>query len=104
MRTTLTKIVVGLGLSLGLASPLAACLTSRQACAAEATTAETKPDMKKVTAHLKAHVTYPATRAEVVAACAQTPEFTAGEKAWFAARLPEGNYKSAGEVLKAIGQ
>ena len=103
MRTTFTKIVVGLGLSLGLASPLTACLTARQACAAE-TAAETKPDLNKVTAHLKAHVTYPATRAQVLAACAQTPEFTAGEKAWFAARLPAGSYKSAGEVLKAIGQ
>ena len=104
MRTPFTKLVVGLGLSLGLASPLAACLTSRQACAAEATTAETKPDGGKLASHLKAHVTYPATRAQVLAACKQMSEFTAGERAWFAARLPEGNYKSAGEVLKAIGQ
>jgi hypothetical protein len=104
MRTTFTKIVVGLGLSLGLASPLAACLTTRQACAAEATTTETKPDSQKLATHLKAHVTYPATRAQVLAACAQMPEFTAGEKAWFAARLPEGNYKNAAEVLKAIGK
>jgi hypothetical protein len=104
MRTTFTKIVIGLGLSLGLASPLAACLTSSQACAAEAATAETKPDMTRVTAHLKAHVTYPATRAQVLAACAQTPEFTAGEKAWFASRLPEGTYKNANEVLKAVGK
>jgi hypothetical protein len=99
-----TKLALGLGLTLGLASPLAACLTTRQACAAEAATTETKPDIKRVTAHLNAHVTYPATRAQVLAACAQTPEFTAGEKAWFAARLPEGKYKSSGEVLKAIGQ
>jgi anti-sigma factor RsiW len=104
MRTTFTKIIVGLGLSLGLASPLAACLTSHQACAAEATTAETKPDSGKLTSHLQAHVTYPATRAQVLAACKQMMEFTAGEKAWFAARLPEGNYQNAGEVLKAIGK
>ena len=104
MRTTFTKIVLALALSLGLASPLAACLTTSQACAAEATTAETKPDSGKLTSHLKAHVNYPATRAEVLAACKQMSEFTAGEKAWFAARLPAGNYKSAGEVLKAIGQ
>ena len=104
MRTTFTKIVVGLGLSLGLASPLAACLTTRQACAAEATTTEAKPDSSKLASHLKAHVTYPATRAQVLAACKQMMEFTAGEKAWFAARLPEGNYKTSAEVLKAIGQ
>ena len=104
MRTTFTKIVLGLGLSLGLASPLAACLTTRQACAAEATTTEAKPDSSKLASHLKAHVTYPATRAQVLAACKQMMEFTAGEKAWFAARLPEGNYKTSAEVLKAIGQ
>ncbi len=104
MRTTFTKIVLGLGLSLGLSSPLGACLTTRQACAAEAATAETKPDSQKLAAHLKAHVTYPATRTQVLAACRQMLEFTAAEKAWFAARLPEGSYKNAGEVLKAIGQ
>jgi hypothetical protein len=97
-----TRIVLGLGLSLTLAAPLWACLTS-DACAAE-TTAETRPDMKKVSAHLSGHVTYPATRAQVLAACASTPEFTAGEKAWFAGRLPEGTYKSAHEVLAAVGK
>jgi hypothetical protein len=104
MRTTFTKIVLGLALSLGLASPLAACLTSRQACAAEATTTESKPDSQKLTSHLKAHVNYPATRAQVLAACSQMSDFTAGEKAWFAARLPAGSYQNAGEVLKAIGK
>ncbi len=97
-----TKLTLGLGLSLGLASPLAACLTTTPACAAEAATSETKPDPQKLASHLKAHVGYPATRAQVLAACKQMSEFTAGEKAWFAARLPEGNYQNAGEVLKAI--
>jgi hypothetical protein len=103
MRTTFTRIVLGLGLSLGLASPLAACLTTTPACAAEATT-ETRPDSQKLAAHLKAHVDYPATRTQLLAACKQMSEFTAGEKASFAARLPEGNYQNAGEVLKAIGK
>ena len=56
----------------------------------------------RVSAHLKDHVSYPATRAQILAACAQTPEFTEGEKAWFAARLPDGTYKSATEVLRVV--
>ena len=47
-------------------------------------------------------MSYPATRAQILAACAQTPEFTEGEKAWFAARLPDGTYKSATEVLRVV--
>jgi len=61
-----------------------------------------KPDMKKVAAHLRAHVKYPATRAQVLDACAQTDEFSAAERAWAAAALPEGTYASADEVLKAL--
>ena len=61
-----------------------------------------KPDMKKVAAHLRAHVKYPATRTQILEACAQTDEFSAAEKAWAAAALPEGTYASADEVLKAL--
>ena len=78
-------------------------------CAIQATsfvqaaeTAAVKPDMKKLDTHLKTHQTYPATRAEMVETCGKCPEFSAGEKAWFAAHLPEGTYKSAAEALKAL--
>jgi hypothetical protein len=96
------RLALGAALSVGLPGPLWACLTNK-ACAAEAA-AETKPDLKKVASHLSAHVTYPAKRAQILAACAQMSEFTAGEKAWFAARLPDGTYKSANDVLAAIGK
>ena len=97
-----TRLTLGCALSTGFAGPLWACLTN-QACAAEAAAA-TKPDLNKVAAHLRAHVTYPATRTQILAACAQTPEFTAGEKAWFAARLPDGTYKTADQVLASLGK
>ena len=72
-------------------------------CAAEAASpALVKPDMKQVQTHLKEHQTYPATRAELLAACNGLTEFNAGEKAWFAAHLPEGTYKSSAEVIKAL--
>jgi len=80
-----------------------------RAQAAELAAKTKKPDMARVRAHLQKHVTYPATRAEVLAACATTPEFSAEEKAWFAAALPEhpagrtaDTFASADEVLKSL--
>ena len=88
---------------LALSLSLAPCAYTSTVCAAEAATpAVVKPDMKQVESHLKQHQTYPATRAELLAACNGLMEFNDGEKAWFAAHLPEGTYKSAGAVLKAL--
>jgi hypothetical protein len=61
------------------------------------------PDKEKGLAHLREHVKYPADRKTILAACADTPEFTAGEKKWFADHLPEGTYTSAEDVIKAVG-
>lgn len=77
------------------------------AVAAETGAAESaavKPDMKKVSQHLKDHQKYPATRADLLASCNELVDFSASEKRWFAERLPEGTYKSAAEVLKAINR
>jgi hypothetical protein len=62
----------------------------------------TQPDAQKLKAHADAHITYPATRAQILEACAKTPEFTEGEKKWIADTLPEGTYNSADDVLKAL--
>jgi hypothetical protein len=66
------------------------------------TASATKPDDAKFGEHLQKHVKYPATRAELLAACANTNEFTEGERKWFADRLPEGTYASAADVTKAL--
>lgn len=63
----------------------------------------TAPDAEKTRKHLQAHVHYPASRAEILAACAQTPEFTASEKQWFSNSLPDRTYASADEVLQVLG-
>jgi hypothetical protein len=98
MTMTLIKSI-GFALSLSLVP----CAVTSTVCAAEsATPALVKPDMKQVEAHLKQHQTYPATRAELLASCQGLMEFKDGEKAWFAAHLPEGTYKSAAEVLKTL--
>lgn len=87
-----------------LAVGLAALGPVVPAAARAETAAAAKPDMKKVTQHLKEHQTYPATRAQLLAACNDLVDFSAGEKRWYADHLPEGTYKSAAEVLKTINR
>jgi len=83
-------------------------------CAASGTNApakETPAATSKATArpvsavtikHLREHVKYPASRAVVLAACADTPEFSPDEKKWLAESLPERTYGSAEEVAAAL--
>lgn len=61
-----------------------------------------KPEVAATKAHLEQHVKYPASRKEILAACADTPEFTAAQKLWFEQNLPEGNYPSAPAVMAAL--
>jgi hypothetical protein len=68
---------------------------------ASATTA-TKPDVEKLKTHIKSHAQYPASRQQILEACANTPEFTEGEKAWISENLAEGNYANADEVITAL--
>jgi hypothetical protein len=100
MRNLIVRLGLGLTLALGIgAAPLAGVAR------AEATSVKPKkPDMHRVEQHLREHVKYPATRQEVLDACAQTKEFSAAEKAWAAAHLPDGNYQSADQVLAALGK
>jgi hypothetical protein len=69
----------------------------------EASVTPAKPAVDLAKSHLRDHVKYPATRAQILAACADTPEFTEGEKAWTAQHLPEGTYASADDVIAALG-
>ena len=95
--TLIKNVVLALSLS------LTPCAYTSSVCAAEAATpALVKPDMKRVESHLKQDQTYPATRAELLASCKGLSEFNDGEKAWFAAHLPEGTYKSPAAVLKVL--
>lgn len=60
------------------------------------------PDKEKLAKHAAEHITYPADKAAVVAACADTPEFTEAEKVWVGQKLPEGEYASDRDLLKAL--
>ena len=64
--------------------------------------AAAKPEVATAKLHLEQHVKYPANRKEILAACADTPEFTAAQKLWFEQNLPEGNYASAAAVMTAL--
>ena len=53
--------------------------------------------------HLKTHQTYPATKADLVAACNSLSDFSEDDKKWFSEHLPENTYNSAEDVMKAFG-
>jgi hypothetical protein len=52
--------------------------------------------------HLKHHVQYPASRSQVVAACNNMSDVSAGNRDWFAKNLPEGTYNNAEAVMGAL--
>lgn len=83
-------------------SPRTASDTSTATATPAASVGTVEPNKAKAISHFKEHVKYPATRSEILAACAQTPEFTAAEKDWLAQRLPEGTYKNPDEVVVAL--
>ena len=60
-------------------------------------------DIDKASMHLREHQEYPATKAELVAACSNLSDFSEKDKEWFGENLPEGTYHSADEVIKALG-
>jgi hypothetical protein len=47
-------------------------------------------------------VTYPATREQILLACAQTSEFAATEKQWLADNLPAGTYANAEVIIRTL--
>jgi hypothetical protein len=67
-----------------------------------APSAAAKPEAVMAKKHFKEHVQYPATRAAVLAACADTPEFSASEKKWLADNLPDRTFASADDIASAL--
>ncbi len=52
--------------------------------------------------HLKNHVQYPANRSQVISACNNMMDAPKDDSEWVANALPEGNYRSADEVVSAL--
>ena len=59
-------------------------------------------ELQRSVEHLREHQDYPATKADLVAACNNLSDFAAADKKWFSDNLPEGAYKSAEDVMKAL--
>jgi hypothetical protein len=96
-------VVTATTLAVAACQPAASTKASPPATSsADEAAVATKPDPEKEKKHLREHVTYPATRAQILAACADTPEFTAGERKWCAQSLPDRTYASADEVISAL--
>lgn len=60
-------------------------------------------NIKAAMDHLKNHQTYPATKDDLVKECNELSDFSAEDKDWFMKNLPEGTYKSADDVIGALG-
>ena len=100
-KINLTFVVLAMVACASSPPPEAATAAAPEATASPAEAAA-KPDADATKKHLAEHVTYPATREQILAACANTPEFTAGEKRWLSDNLPEGTYESTDKVAGAL--
>ena len=52
--------------------------------------------------HLREHQNYPATKADLAAACNNLSDFSDEDKKWFINNLPDKSYNSADEVIKSL--
>ncbi len=57
---------------------------------------------KETMEHLEMHMSYPASKKQIVAACNRMEHVPKEEREWFAKNLPDRTYKSAAEVKKAL--
>jgi hypothetical protein len=92
------SIVKGLVLSFALTLGHGVVAHAEKPTAAKAS----KISWKRFEEHLREHQQYPATKAELIAACNNLMDFQDNEKKWFASAVPEGTYKSADDVIKAL--
>lgn len=60
-------------------------------------------DTNMIIHHLREHQQYPASREELIRECDSLSDFSEEDKKWFMEKLPEGTYKSADEVVRALG-
>ena len=62
---------------------------------------------EKTIEHIKSHMTYPASKWNILAGCNNMAdhgvEYAAGDRSWLDENLPEKQYSSGDEVLSAIG-
>jgi hypothetical protein len=62
-----------------------------------------KEDKKELMTHLQSHIMYPASKQTIVEMCNNMAHVPASTRMWVEKDLPERTYKSADEVVKALG-
>lgn len=60
-------------------------------------------NMQGILEHLEKHQKYPASKDELVKECDELSDFSKGDKEWFMKNFPDKTYKSADEVIGALG-
>lgn len=59
-------------------------------------------DKEGMLKHLREHIKWPATKQELVDACNKMSDIQEEDREMFRKTLPEGTYKDADEVIKAL--
>jgi hypothetical protein len=57
---------------------------------------------EEVKTHIREHLSYPASKQQLIQACNDMSDVPKSDKEWFENNLPEGNYQTADEVIKAL--
>lgn len=60
-------------------------------------------DKNRMTKHINDHVNYPTTKKALMDACNNMTDIPDEDKKWFADILPDVEYKTPEEVMKALG-
>ena len=58
--------------------------------------------LKAAMAHVKNDVMYPTDKKGIVTQCNNMSDLAQADRDWFAKTLPEGKYKNADEVMRAV--
>ena len=112
MRNVVLGLTLGLVTALAMpaiAAPKATRAPKTVKAEGDAETALGKEERLKLREHMRLrehivkHVTYPATKQELVSACKGMHEMKTDDKKWFEETLADKTYNSADEVMKALG-
>jgi|GEM_PF-1312649 len=61
-----------------------------------------KKEMNEVMEHLDGHITYPATKQEIIKACENMSDVPADDKNWVMKNLPDKTYMNTDDVKNAM--
>lgn len=60
-------------------------------------------DIRRTIRHLKQHQFYPALKSDLMGTCSNLSDLDDADKMWLDRNLPDGEYRTAAEVIKTLG-